>query len=242
MKHAIADKDSFEAVHARPNWVLTWLLRLLLFGLMGLLLLCLFMIPVGFALDDYYGASRITNVVVIVFSHSLLLGLLYLLIRHIRSLRRKSVVALYVDREGIHYRYADGHSDAILYKDLQCSNEHHTPDVYAQTQRRGPTLFRIFVNGGPRTVTFMTDIGRSYYTGNQRELIGHFVRGIRRFRPDLHVGKNVFSEFYIHPDTFAFDGREWVRTWVAVILILILVLFLIDCYMSYRFGASLIFD
>lgn len=233
--------DDFPEKASRPDWFWTWVFRVFIFGLPGIMVVCIFMIPAAFALDGYYGDEPATNIVVLTVSYALLLWFSWLLARYFKSQRKHAVVTVRVDRQGVHYRYADGRSDSLLYTDLQRSNVRYTPDVFAKTQRRGPTLLRVFVQGSPRTVTFMTDIGYGYYTGNQRELLAHFIRGIQLFSRNLHVDSTVFSKFFIDPDTYVFDKKEWVKTAVTVVIILFLMLVLMEWYMKYRFGASLFF-
>lgn len=130
-----------------------------------------------------------------------------------------------VDNKGIHYKRYDGSTDSILYSALKKNNDRYQGDVYAVSVRRGSSLLKVIGETGPITVIFQTDFTWSWYTGNVFTLRGHFIRGIRLFRPDLTISDNVFIAFYINRHNFTFEGRSYILMIVIVTVLLVVLLF-----------------
>ncbi|MDQ3536162.1 MAG: hypothetical protein M3421_11110 [Bacteroidota bacterium] len=235
--------ENFPEIEAYPNRFLTWFFRILSVGLIGTSLLLLLFLPVAFALDKSYQDERLTLVVVSCLFYAVSLPLLYRAWRYIKSRKGHAVVHIRVDQTGIHYTMADGSASYLLYSDLRKSKDRYWEDVFAQTQGRwGPTVLQVWVDKTPRTVNFMTDIGYAYYVGNQLTLKAHFIRGIRLFRTDLHVGPSVFSLLYIDPVTYELDIRERRKTFIGATILLMIILIGIEAYIYYRHGYTLIFN
>lgn len=244
----VFSKDNFHEIKSEPNWLVTWCIRFVFFVLMGFLVFCFYFLPVLFYMDGTIDGEQLFAFGMIYYP--LLIGLTYFAVRFLKRRKKKSVRHIKVNREGIFYELLDGTEDSLQFTQLETSsNDSYAYDVFIGSKLRytGNTTVRqvflkVFINGKKRKVrAFHPDLGYSYYARNSRLLRSHFLRGIKLFRPDLRISPTVYSEFSIHPETFEFDKKEY---WKGVILaiIFIIILFIgIEWYMTYRFGASLLF-
>ena len=62
------------------------------------------------------------------------------------------------------------------------------------------------------------------------------------FRPDIRVSPNVYSAFFINPETFKFDKKDYWETMALIGVCIILILLAIEWHLQHRFGGALIFD
>src|SRR5690606_32602440 len=155
-----------------------------------------------------------------------------------------------VNREGIFYDQMDGTVESLLYNQLEVSSDDMIAYdvfigsnlVHTGTTTYSQTFLKVFLKGNQQKVRFFhPDVVYSYYARNSRLLRSHFIQGITLFRPDLRIAPNVYTEFFVHPQTFEFDKKEHWKAIVFAIIFIILLFIGIEWYMKYRFGDSLIF-
>ena len=235
-------KDNFPEIHSTPDRFRTWLIRGIFIVVFVPLILLLYTIPIAFYADGTVSGEG--TIVFSTFYYPFMIWMSVLIFRHIKRSRGDSPVRIRVNKEGIVYEKVNGSVEVLRYKDLDASyNRVIVFDIFAKKMGRyGPTVLRVFYDGLERSVRFHTDVGHSYYPGNVRELRSHFIRGITLFRPDLRVASYVYSVFFINPETFEFDKKDYWKTMVFVGIFMILILLAIECYMEHRFEASPIFD
>jgi len=234
-------KDNFPEIHSTPNWFQTWLIRGTFIILLGPLVLLLYAAPIAFYVDGTVSGEGI--IAFSVFYYPFMVLMCVLAFRYFKRSRKDAVIHVRVNKEGIVYEKANGSVEVLRYKDLDASYDRVIVfDVYAKIPRNGPTELRVFYDGQERSVRFHNDAAYSYHPGNLRELRSHFIRGITLFRPDLRVGSQVYSNFFINPETFEFDKKYYWKTMILVGLFMILIFLAIEWYMQHRFGGSPIFD
>ena len=235
-------KDNFPEIHSTPDRFRTWLIRGIFIIVFGPLVLLLYTIPIAFYADGTVSGEG--TIAFSVLYYPFMIWISVLVFRHIQRSRRDSPVHIRVNKEGIVYDKVNGSVEVLRYKDLDASyNRVIVFDVFAKKiGRYGPTVLWVFYGGWERSVRFHTDVGYSYYPGNVRELRSHFIRGISLFRPDLRVASHVYSDFFINPETFEFDKKDYWKTMILVGVFIILIFLAIEWYMQHRFGASPIFD
>jgi len=235
-------KDNFPEIHSTPDWFRTWLIRGICIIVFGPLVLLLYTIPIAFYVDGTVSGEA--TIVFSVFYYPFMIWMSVLVFRYIQRSRGDAPVHIWVNKEGIVYEKANGSAEVLRYKDLDATyNRVIVFDVFAKKiGRYGPTELRVFYDGWERSVRFHTDAGHSYYPGNVRELRSHFIRGITLFRPDLRVASYVYSAFFINPETYEFDKKDYWKTMILVGILIILILLAIEWYMQHRLGASPIFD
>lgn len=220
----IYTKNNFPEIASRPNWFLTWTIRIVLIFLSGLLVLAFFATPVLLYRDEsIYGPGAF---VFFVFYYPFIIGMSVLLIKTIKRNKPKAGRKITVDHKGIHYERLDGMTDSILYTQLERTKTSGTGDVFVRYVgiRYKQTLLTAMLKGIETTIAFdKIDMAYSYYVANKRELRSHFIQGVHIFRPDLSISPVVYSDFYIDKVTYEFNKKSYRKTIVisAVIIALI---------------------
>ncbi|MDG3583896.1 hypothetical protein [Galbibacter pacificus] len=170
----------------------------------------------------------------------------YKLVKYIKSVKGESIKKVTINKEGVHYLKLNGKRESILFSELNKSPSPFSDDVFIKTVGVTPyssTRLMIFYQGNEKHITFSnTDVMYTGAIGNWRELRGHFIQGITLFCPHLTISESVYSDFFIHPETFEFDTKEFKKTFLIVAIFILIILLGIDLYTKYRFGYSLIFD
>lgn len=245
---SVFTKDNFPEIKSEPNWFWTWCIRIVFFPLFGSLVLCFYITPVLFYVDDMIEGEQLFAFGIIYYPVVIWLG--YIAVRYLKRIKSKAVRHITVNREGIFYERIDGTIESLLYSQLEKSSDDFTIYdvfigsnlVYTGTSTLRQTFLKVFLKGDEQEVRpFHPGVGYSYYAGNSRSLRGHFIQGVTLFRTDLRIAPNVYSEFSIHPKTFEFDKKVYWQAIVMGIIIIIIVFICIEWYMKYRFGDSLIF-
>ncbi|WP_060873519.1 hypothetical protein [Myroides odoratus] len=241
MKNEIT-KNNFPELRSVPNWFLTWLNRIFIVVIFGLLFIAFYAIPILFHVDGTVNAEEIS--IFSLFYYPLIIWLSYLGLRHFKKSLRNTIAHIIVNKEGVSYIKSNGSVELISYKQLSRSNNSAVIvwDVFTKKLNRyGPMELKVFCDGQPKTVYFSTHV-YNYYSGNRHLLRRHFIQGIKLFRPDLNIAPYVYSEFYINPKTFEYNKKSHLKVIILSTLFLILILIAIDLYMQCRFGESLLFD
>lgn len=234
-------KGNFPEIRSAPNWFRTWLVRSAFAIALILIIVLFYAIPFLFHMDGTINGKGL--VIFLVLYYPFIISMTYLARRYFRRFRGNAVRHITVNREGVFYEKLDGRVEALRYRDL--SRSHTTAfDVFSRKiSRYGPIVLRVVVKGTEQTVYFEnTDAAYSYYSGNSRLLRSLFIQGIKLFRPDLRIAKWVYSDFFIHPETYEFDKKNYWKTIVAVIIFIMLILLGIEWHMRQRFGLSLFFE
>ncbi|WP_335966360.1 hypothetical protein [Galbibacter sp. PAP.153] len=170
------------------------------------------------------------------------------MIKYNKSVKRESIKKVTINKEGVHYLKLNGKRESILFSELTKSSSPSpfSDDVFIKTVGVTPyssTRLIIFYQGNEKHITFSnTDVIYTGATGNWRELRGHFIQGIALFCPHLTISESVYSDFFIHPETFEFNAKEFKKTFLFAAIFILIILLGIDLYTKYRFGYSLIFD
>src|SRR5690606_6367964 len=226
---------------SEPDWLRTWLIRLVFVGLFGLLIGLFYVTPLLFYVDGTFTSDEITRFAVIYYP--ILIWISFLILQYFKRIRRNAVRHITVNREGIFYEKLNGEVESLRYSQLERSNNGVVVDVFPKTlYRYGPIELRAFVNRREQSVLVGTDAGYSYYSGNSRTLRNHFILGMQHLRPDLLIAGWVYSSFFVHPETYEFDKKIYWNTIVLVIIFIVLIFLAIDWYMLHRFGQSLSFE
>lgn len=213
-------RKEFLPLFSKPWWMMTWLTRI--FG--GLLLLTVFLavliLPVVICKKPLLFA-----VVAILYYPALAVGL-YRFYNYRKKIMNRVVSQIVVDDKGIHYERVDGTIDHILYTNLE---KYDFPEGYDVTLSARNKRYVLTLNnkGSLVKVDFEgVDAGYRYYVGNLKALRRRFIQGVAYFRPDLKIDPFVFDEFCIHPETFTFDRKRYMKhvTQCAIIIGIILLI------------------
>lgn len=199
-------RKEFLPLESKPWWIITWLARIFGGALLAGVFLLLLLLP--FLLIDF----KVVFIIAAILYYPAWGYAVYGLVRHMRRSRRESVVHILVDDKGIHYTKFDGSKEEILYSRLEKWSLSDVYDVKVSPQRKTWAL-EIKYDDSHQKVDFdRIDPGFTYYTGNTRVLRRRFVQGIACFRPDISIDPFVFEAFYIHPETFTFDKKNYGKT------------------------------
>lgn len=208
-------RKTFPVLVSRPNWIMTWLIRIFGGAFLLFLLAMLSVFPLLFT-------ERSVVFIVGATIYYLVWGTaLYFIIRHIKKNAGNRIKRIVVDDQGIHYENKNGTTDSVLYSQIRNLSLPDSYEVYLSYQNK-TQLLTVWLNDGSRQIYFDNlDPGLSYYPANSRALRAGFVQRIRYFRPDLKIHPRVYEEFCIHPETFQFDQhafRRFIITSAVIIL------------------------
>lgn len=208
-------RKEFPVLVSRPNWTMTWLIRILAGTFLLTLLIILSVFPLIFA---GWSVVFITGAIMYYFIWG---TTLFFLSRHIKRNAENRIRRIVVDDQGIHYEKADGTTDEVLYSRIRNLNLPDTFDVQIASQNK-TWLIAVFTDTGYEKINFNNlDPALSYSLKNSRALRAGFIQRIRHFRPDLKVDPRIYEEFCIHPDTFQFDPKAfWKLVMVSAAIIL----------------------
>src|SRR5690606_23727209 len=227
---SVFTKDNFPEIKSEPNWFWTWCIRIVFFPLFGSLVLCFYITPVLFYVDDMIEGGQLFAFGIIYYP--IVIWLSYIAVRYLKHIKSKAARHITVNREGIFYDQIDGTVESLLYSQLEKSSDDFniydifigSNRVYTGTTTYSQTFLKVFLKGNEQKVRFFhPDVAYSYYARNSRLLRSHFIQGVTLFRPDLRIAPHVYSEFSIHPETFDFDKKEYWKAIVIAIIFIILV-------------------
>lgn len=231
----------FSPLQSRPNPVVTWLLRIVFVPLFVAIPIIIYALPAIFVMETPpFFSTQIGEIIFLIIAYFILTGLYWYAFQYLKKTSSRAIVQIEVNQIGIHYKHYNGTISSVLYLDY--SDNYYIKDLHTVSTYKGPTLLKVFwidPDTGKtiaRTVTFDTDIINGQYTGNKSDLIGRFILGVRLFRPDLMVCDSVYSNFYIHKETFAFDRKGHRKVMVGAAITISIILYLIYLYTTYRFS------
>ncbi|MDR2223430.1 MAG: hypothetical protein LBE34_11935 [Flavobacteriaceae bacterium] len=224
-------KENFQPLYATNNLTLTRLLRLTFFLISLLFILPLYSIPL-LLMDDITnsGINSIYYALYIV----ILTYLLYQLIKSIQKANKNSISNLMVDKEGLHYTFLNKNTEDILFKDLLPYKQSYTADILTRTEGIGAsskTVLMAHHKQQLRKLSFQnTFIFSNQYITNSGALRAHYIQGITLFRPDLKIDPSVFTNFHIHPQTFAYNQKDLKKALLLSIIFICVILSIIYYY------------
>lgn len=196
-------RKGFPVLVSRPNWTMTWLIRIFAGAFLLSLLIILSIFPLLFA---EWSIVFIAGATIYYFIWGT--GLFFLS-RHIKRNAENRIKRIVVDDQGIHYEKADGTTDEVLYSRIRNLNLPDTYDVQLTSQNK-TYLIAVFTDTGYEKINFNNlDPALSYSLKNSRALRAGFIQRIRHFRSDLKVDPRIYGEFCIHPETFQFDPKAF---------------------------------
>lgn len=237
-----AQAINFLPLVSTPNVKVTWLLRLTFFPIILIIPILIFILPALLVHENsFYFNSQAGEVIFLLVTYSILIYLSWLIFKFLKKASQKSTIKIEVNDKGIHYFHLNGETSAILYKNLVSSGNPYSGDIYSKSRYKAPVVLCVNLKdplskmASERIVTFDTDIAYNQYVGNKRALIGHFIKGITLFRPDLKVSDGAYSNFFIDKQTHRFDKKDFTKTMILATMLVIVVLILINLYMQYRF-------
>lgn len=208
------DQPDFLPLSAKHSLVLTWLFNF--FGGAFLVGLFFFLAWLPFLISK---RTEVLVVMGLVYYPLWMLGL-YRLIRYIKTKMAEAIRTIRVDDQGVHFDQKDGSTTTIYYSQLGPTYRSHHYDVYLKPVNK---RLRLIIGLEKREIEVVfdgTDKGSVYYITNARALRARFIAGIVQFRPDLRLDPTVYNKFSIHPQTFAFDRKQYGKNVILGVAIL----------------------
>ncbi|CAD0225841.1 hypothetical protein KYG33_01590 [Chryseobacterium sp. D764] len=225
-------KESFSEMRSEtysPEYIarIRWSI-VILFAVIAVVLL-------GFFIDAVSHTSTDTASDMIFFLFFLITGLLagWLAYQMIRNQDEK-ISGLLINHQGILFlNRKEKILSEIKYQDLIKSKDSYTKDIYSESQNLGKySNFRknLYVHekdetGKPKKKLINLDV---IPLKNRYDLIGHFLKGVQTFRPDLKIDSEVYKDFYLDektlryaPDHLKSDMKVKIITIAVVILVII---------------------
>lgn len=208
---------------ARLRWSIV-----VLFAVIAIVLL-------GFFIDALSDTSTDTATDMIFFVLFLISGSLagWLAYEMMRNQDEK-ISGLLINHEGILFlNRKEKVLSEIKYQDLVKSKDPYTKDIYSESQNPGKySNFRkkLYVHekdetGKSKKKLVNLDV---IPLKNRYDLIGHFLKGIQTFRPDLKIDPEVYRDFYLDektllyaPDNLKNDMKVKIITIAVVILVIL---------------------
>ncbi|WP_407484122.1 hypothetical protein [Elizabethkingia meningoseptica] len=186
-----------------------WLKRFIVFLVIAiitafLLFLCLAMLTdfIAYGKDSY----RILYATFFIILAALCGALIYDRIR----LKNRIISYFIVNDQGILYFSKNGQLvKETLYKDLAKSPDYYSKDIFSTSAGTGKySSFRmnlvVYKKNKDNSVNKIYVDLNSIALKNKYHLIGHFLKGIRLFRPELSIAPHVYKDFYLNEKTLDF--------------------------------------
>lgn len=209
------DQPDFIPLTSKHSLVLTWLLNFL--GGTFLVGLCFLLSYLPFLI-----LQRIEVVVIMsIVYYPLWFFALYRFFRYIKTKMAGAIRSISVDDQGIHFENKDGSTSTMYYSQLGPTYRSHHYDVYLKPVNKKLRLVLGLEKQEIEIVFDGTDKGSVYYITNARALRAKFIAGLVRSRPDLRIDPTVYKKFSIHPQTFAFDRKQYGKNVAVGVIILV---------------------
>jgi hypothetical protein len=238
----IYNKENFPQISSERNLTAT-ILVYMLFGLLCIAMLALFIgIPLSMQLEHNSHLSNGEMIFNIIYFPMLLWGI-WALYKDYRRQKIKKIVLITVDQYGIHYHQYNGIVKSILYKELERSTEAYVSDIDRKIgSKYSPGYIFGFKEGKYIPIPFSTsDNGLTYIPKNKYHLIGHFLKGITLFCPHIKISQAVYADYFINPDTFEFNKKSQIITYLLVLIVIMVMLIAVDLFTKYTKGFSILF-
>lgn len=146
----------------------------------------------------------------------------------------EKIIGLLINHQGILFLNRDNKIlSAIKYYDLVKSDNPYTKDIFSESATNGKYgSFRknLYVhqkdeNRQPQKKLVGLD---AIPLKNRYDLIGHFLKGVQMFRPDLKINPEVYKDFYLDektlrytPENLKSDMKVKIITIAVVILVIL---------------------
>ncbi|UPZ14807.1 hypothetical protein [Flavobacterium humidisoli] len=238
----IYNKENFPKVSSERHISAT-LLMYAMFGLLCLAMLSLFIgIPLSMQLEHNSPLSEGEIIFDLIYFPLLLWGI-WILFKNYKRQKQNKVISISVDRYGMHQHQYNGNVESVLYKDLEKSREAYVSDIDRKIGTKySPSYIFGFKDGKQIPIHFSrADNGMTYIPKNKYLLIGHFLQGAVLFCPHIKISSAVYADYFINPATFEFNRKAQTITYLLVFIVLIAILVLIDLFIKYTKGFSLLF-
>lgn len=238
----IYNKENFPLVSSERNRFATALV-FVLFGLLSTALLSLFIaLPLSIQLEHNSRMSSGEVIFNVIYFPLLLCGIWWLYKNYQRQKLKKTVL-ISIDREGLHHHLFDGTVQSVLYKELEGSNGTYVCDIDRKIGTKySPGYIFGHIKGKQIPIHFFKpDNGMTYIPKNRYQLIGHFLQGVSLFCPHLRISQAVYADYYINPNTFEFNKKAHMITYVLAILVIVIILIAVDLFIKHTKGFSILF-
>ncbi|MCP2028501.1 preprotein translocase subunit SecE [Flavobacterium sp. HSC-32F16] len=238
----IYNKENFPKISSERNLTVTVIVYML-FGLLFIAILALFIaLPLSIQLEHN---SRLSTGEIIfnLLYFPLLLWIIWRIFKNYQWQKIKKIILISVDRYGLHHHQFDGTVQSILYKELERSTEAYISDIDRKigTKYSSGYIFG-FRYGLQIPIHFSKpENGMTYIPKNKYHLIGHFLQGVTLFCPNLRISQSVYADYFINPDTFEFNKKAQLITYLMVLIFMIIILLAIDLFLKYSKGFSILF-
>jgi len=209
------DQPDFIPLTSKHSLVLTWLLNFL--GGAFLVGLCFLLSCLPFFISQRTEVVLITSIIY----YPLWFFALYRFIRYIKTKMAGAIRSISVDEQGIHFENKDGSTTALYYSQFGPTYRSHHYEVYLKPVNKKLRLVLGLEKQEIEIVFDGTDKGSVYYITNARALRAKFIAGLVHFRPDLRIDPTVYKKFSIHPQTFAFDRKQYGKNVALGVVILV---------------------
>lgn len=235
-------KENFPKISSERNIAAT-ILVFTMFGILFFAMLALFIgIPLSIQMEHNSIISNGEMIFNLIYFPILLWGL-WALYKSYNRQKLKKIILISVDQYGIHYHQYDGIVNSILYKQLEHSTEHYVSDIDRKIGTKySPGYIFGFKDGKQIPIHFSkADNGMTYIPKNKYNLIGHFLNGVTLFCPQIKISQAVYADYFINPDTFEFNKKAQIITYLLVLLFVLIILIAVDLFTKYTTGFSILF-
>ncbi|MBE8726013.1 hypothetical protein [Flavobacterium hungaricum] len=235
------NKENFPELYSQRNLVST-IVVFTLFGILFIAMLALFIgIPLSMQLEHNSSLSK-GEIIFNLIYFPILFWVLWIFYKDYKRQKLRKIILISVDQSGIHYHQYDGIVQSILYKELERSTEAYVGDIDRKIGTKySPGYIFGFKDNKQIPIHFSKpDNGMTYIPKNKYNLIGHFLEGVTLFCPHIKISPAVFADYFIDPDTFKFNKKAQIITYLLVFLLVLIILLAVDLFTKYTKGFSIV--
>lgn len=238
----IYNKENFPEITSERDLTVTVVVYML-FGILCMAMLMLFIaLPLSIQLEHNSRLSTGEMVFDLIYFPILFWGI-WALYKNYQRQKLKKIISISVDCHGIHHHQYNGIVQSILYTQLENSREIYVKDIDRKIGTKySPGYIFGFKEGKQIPIHFSKpDNGMTYIPKNKYQLIGHFLQGVVLFSPHIKISQAVYMDYFINPETFEFNKKGYRLFYVVVFLAVIAIFILIDLFIKYTKGFSILF-
>ncbi|WP_123907084.1 hypothetical protein [Flavobacterium johnsoniae] len=239
----IYNKENFPRISSQRNLTAT-ILVYIMFGFLCMAMLALFIgIPLSIQLEHNSHLSNGEMIFNLIYFPILLWVIWAFYKNSYKRQKLKKIILISVDQFGIHYHQYDGIVQTLSYKQLEHSTEAYVSDIDRKIGTKySPGYIFGFKDGKQIPIHFSKpDNGMTYIPKNKYDLIGHFLKGVTLFCPHIKISPAVYADYFINPDTFEFNKKAQIITYILIFLGFLIILIAVDLFTKYTKGFSILF-